>query len=229
MADPAKKPKKSDTDVTQAGLKAHGLGTTHAALLEPRLPAGILTDLAANLDLMGIVVPGAKQTRASAKAATKTQAQALASGYQRVTAIRTALKLTQAPADVRKHYGVGTQVNPEVVKSVQTSIKVIVDRAEKYPDEARLHGILKSDIDDLKADSQIITAADTDQEKQRAAAPQSTKARNKALNAVVNATNHIAAAGIIAFAKDESLRKEFEALVGAGLPNPKPPKKSAPT
>lgn len=224
MANPVTKPRNDETQVTQAALKALELATKHKTALDERLPAGLIDGLGTNLTALGVVIPGAKQAKTVAKAATVTQAEALTKGYASVTALRTLIKSSKASADVRKAYGVGSKVNPEVVKDVTASLKVIIDRAEANPTEAREFGILQRDIDALKANHTTITAADTTQEKQRAAAPQSTKARNLALRQVIDATERIAGAGIAEFAQDKATRAEFEALIGAGLPNKKPKK-----
>lgn len=227
MANATRKPKKTEAETTQAGLKAHNLAVTHKAVLEPRLAPGVVDGLAADLTQIGIVVPGAVQTRTVARTAKVSQDVALAQGYALVSAIRAAVVRAKAAADVRKAYGVGAKVNALVVKDVKASIATIVARAEANPSEARSLGILQKDIDALKADNDAITAADEDQEKKRATAPQSTKARNQTLVRIIEATDRIAGAGILEFAKDEAIRAEFQALIGAGLPNKKPKKKES--
>ena len=57
----------------QRGLKALDLARKHQAALEPRLRAGTLDGLTADLERLGADVPGALVTRSAAKTATKTQ------------------------------------------------------------------------------------------------------------------------------------------------------------
>jgi hypothetical protein len=85
----------------QRGLKALALAKKHQAALEPRLQAGTLDGLTADLQKLGADVPGALVTRSTAKTATKTQNEALAQGYSLVTAIRTSVSRRGATADVR--------------------------------------------------------------------------------------------------------------------------------
>ena len=58
-----------------------------------------------------------------------------------------------------------------------------------------------------------VDASDQAQEKARAAAPLSTKARNIILRRILDAVDSIAGAGIIAFANSPTERASFEALI----------------
>lgn len=79
--------------VTRRGLKvvALALGRTHQAAVERRLPAGMLGGLTAELQKLGVDVPGALVIRSSARTATKSQYEAPARGDLLVTAIRTSV------------------------------------------------------------------------------------------------------------------------------------------
>ena len=100
-------PKREFSVVTQRGMRARELASAHQAALEPRLPAGTLDGLTADLLKLGADVPGALVTRSTSKTATRSQNEALAQGYSLVTAIRMAVQRRGVASDVRAAYGVG--------------------------------------------------------------------------------------------------------------------------
>jgi hypothetical protein len=202
--------------VTQRGLKALALAQTHQAALEPRLPAGTLDRLTADLQKLGVDVPGALVTRSNAKTATKSQNEALAQGYLLVTAIRTSVVRRGAAADVRAGYGVGAKTSEKVVKQVAAAISLILKRAGEKPAEAAELGILQKDLVALEEDLAEITAADGAQEGKRAAAPGATKERNRTANRILAAVDFVVGAGVVEFAKEAGVRGAFEALVSGG-------------
>jgi hypothetical protein len=209
-------PKREFNAILGRGLKALDLGNAHQAALVPRLPAGTLDGLAADLQKLGADVPSALVTRSTAKTATKSQNEALAQGYSLVTAIRSAVQKRGAAADVRAAYGVGLKTSPTVVKQVAAGITLILNRAAAKPEEAASLGFLQKDFAALAEDLAAITSADGVQEKTRAGAPGATKERNRTANRVLGAVDEIMAAGVMEFAKEAGVRGEFEALVTGG-------------
>lgn len=210
------KPAKQFASIIQTGIKAQGLAEGHRADIEARLPAGLIDGLGADLQALGQLVPAATQVRHESKGATAGQNTALESAYALVTAVRTAIQRSGQSKDVQKRYGVGAKVNARVVKDVIAATRVIVDRVDAAPDEARAAGVLPADIDALRAAETALRAADVAQETKRASTPLSTKARNQASRRVLSAIDRIAGAGILAFASDATVRARFEALLGAG-------------
>jgi hypothetical protein len=126
-----------------------------------------------------------------------------------------------ASADVRKAYGVGVKVSPKVVKDVKAAVAMIVDRATEKADEAKSLGILPKDVAALNTAKAAIQDADSDQEKKRASAPLSTKARNETGRRILAAVDRIIGAGVIEFAQSPTERAQFEALIGKGNPTAK--------
>jgi hypothetical protein len=74
-------PKKDFGAITQAGLKARKLAQDHLAALEERLPAGTMDGLTADLQKLGVDVPGVIVQRTTAQTATRGQDVALPQGY----------------------------------------------------------------------------------------------------------------------------------------------------
>lgn len=209
-------PKKDFNALALTARKALNLASAHKSALEPRLPAGTLDGLTADLQKLGVELPGTLVIRSTATTATKSQNEALSQGYSLVTAIRTAVQRRGATADVRAAYGVGAKTSEKVVKQVVAAITLILERAADQPGEAAALGILQKDLEALAEDRAAISSADGAQEAKRAGAPVATKERNRTASRILGAVDVIVAAGVVEFAKDEDVRGEFEALVGGG-------------
>ena len=205
-------PKQEFADILQLGLKASILAELYLAALEPRLPPGALSDLIEDLDLLGVVVPGARQVRAEATAATADQDAAVRAGYARVRAVRAAVRKSGAPREVKKAYGIGQMINPGLVRDVKAALNQVLDRASANPEEAAGLGIVKKDLDAMVIAHKAISAADKVQEQKRATAPQSTKDRNRTANRILKSVARIAGAGGLEFADTPELLAAFSAL-----------------
>jgi hypothetical protein len=214
-------PNQPFTDLLQLGLKASTLALLHQAALAARLPVTTLPTLIDDLDLLGVVVPGAKQVRHEARVATADQNAALEAGYARVKAVREAVKKARATDEVKKAYGVGQPVRPALVRDVKAVLKQILDRAAADPAEAASLGIVQKDLDAMTAAHQAISDADKTQEQKRASAPLSTQERNRTANRILDAVARIAGAGGLEFADNPEVLAAFTAL------KPAPRKKAA--
>lgn len=205
-------PNQEFNGITLLGLKASNLALLHQAALAPRLPPTTVSTLIDDLDLLGTVVPGAKQVRHEAKVATADQDSALRAGYARVKAVRAAVRKARAAGEVQKAYGVGQAVNPALVRDVKSILQQILDRATANPAEAASLGIVQKDLDAMTAAHQAIADADKAQEQKRAKAPLSTQDRNRTANRILEAVARIAGAGGLEFADDPKVLAEFTAL-----------------
>lgn len=212
MAAKTRKPNKSFTDLTQAGEKAHLLALKYRAEVEPRLDPGVIDGLRADLDGLAGEVSNTKAAKSSAKASTAAQDTRLADAHSVLSAIRNAVRKGTNAADVRRAYGLGTKLNAGVVSSVLASGKVAIARARKEPTEARALGILDADLNELEALLAAADAADKSQEKTLAASPATTAQRNAMAQRVADAVTSISAKGVLAFARNEQVREQFDAL-----------------
>jgi hypothetical protein len=210
------RPKLTTTEATQRGLKAQDLANTYAAQVGPRLDPSLLVTLAKDLIAIGAVVPAAKTAHSGSKQATQAQGTALDTSYNSVSAVRTAVGRKRPPKDVAMAYAVGVPVNKRIVKDVKGAQQMIVARATANAAEAASFGILPSDVALFQAQIAALDAADQAQEKARATAPLSTKARNVVVRRILDAVDSIAGAGIIAFANSPTERAHFEALIKKG-------------
>jgi hypothetical protein len=206
-------PKLDATAQLQRGLKAQEHYNTYKTQLDPRLDPKVIPTLATDVVDLGTVVPAAKTARAGSKQATSAQNTALETAYNSVTAVRTAVGRKQPPKDVSEAYTVGMKMHRLTVKDVKSALTTIIARATAQPVEAASFGILATDLVVYQAQIAALDAADQAQEKARATAPTSTKARNVVLRRISDAVDSIAGAGILAFANSPTERALFEALI----------------
>jgi hypothetical protein len=205
-------PNQEFSAIIHLGHKASDLAILHQTVLDPRLPPNTRSTLIDDLDLLGVVVPGAKQARLESRVATADQDATLHAGYERIQAVRIAVKKARTSKEVKEAYSVGHFVNPRVVRDVKAVLKMILDRATANPGEAASIGIVQKDLDAITAVHQAITDADKAQEQQRARAPLSTQDRNRTANRILEAVARIAGAGGLEFANNPEVRAAFRAL-----------------
>ncbi|AKF08284.1 hypothetical protein [Sandaracinus amylolyticus] len=206
--------KRGPTELTQMALAALELATEHRARIDPRLPAGLRDGLSRDIAAIGTLVPEALQTRAERGAATAEQNGAAARAKELVMAIRrTISSADELGASAQRAWGLGLEVRPTVVKSVLAAGDQIVARAAAKPDEARLAGVLESDLDALRAALATTRGADTTQESRKHGAKSATAARDAAMRRIEQSVRKISAVGQLAFVGDGELAKKFDALV----------------
>src|SRR5262245_18811406 len=163
-------PGKDFTSITQVGMKAYDLATTHQAVIDARLP-GARDRLMNDLDSLGAVVPGAMQARHEARVATSAQNAAVKQGYEQVKAIRQGIRKAGALKDLQHTYGVGQRMNTRGVPDVKAALKQIVDRAVTAPEEAAAFGLTAEVVAELQTSLATLTGMDKTQETKRARAP----------------------------------------------------------
>lgn len=198
-------------DIKQLGLKSLNLALTYQAVIESRLPTGLIPGLKQDLADLGVVVPGAIKARIGVRVATETQNQTLAKAMRRVSAVRTAVRSVGAAIDVRHAYGVGRS-RSVTVNGGKVAIQQILDRLEAHPEEVTLFGILPADVTALQAALTELTSAAEAQDTKRANAPLTTRERNLTASRILKASRRIAGAGVVAFADSEVERELFEAI-----------------
>ncbi len=222
------RPNRTDQLLIAQGLAAHALATTHAARLTPRLAAGLVDGLAADLTVHGALVPGALTARQEKKGATATVATVAAGAASRIASIRSAITHAGLSAGARKAWGVGQKVQARVVSSVIAAAELISRRAAAAPEELRAAGILATDVAALSAAAAALGGADRTQESSKLTAKGATAARNAAGRRVLDATRRIATAGQLEFHDDAAVAAEFAALLSAGAKKQAAPKPVTP-
>jgi hypothetical protein len=202
---------------TSAGTTAYKLATLHQADVEPRVPAGMIPGLAADLTLLGANPnPPATPPPAPgpAPAAPPTLAQAMASAVAITSAIHDAIHGAKATSAVRKAYGVTSRVATKEPKAVIAEGEKMLAQAQKDPTQALSLGILPADTAALAATLGDLTAADTAAKAKGAGAAGGVTAKEMraAETRMHEAVARIAGAGVLAFARNPAVRAEFEAI-----------------
>lgn len=199
--------------LAERGNKALALAEKHREAVESRLPAGLLAGLAEDIGGLTERRVAVKQARSKSKLATLAQNQlieevhAMISGVQGAAGRRGDLSAAQ-----KRAYGVGAKYNRRSVASVSAVGALILERATKNPDEARDVGLFEEQASALRELLTDLNAQDKAQQKLIALKPLTTAARNRAAKRVYEAIKRIAGAGVIAFARDASVRAQFDAL-----------------
>ncbi len=182
------------------------------AALEPRLPAGLLDGLDANIATLSGQAAEAPRARAESKVATVSQNVAIKRAATLAADIRGAIKAAHSSAEVRRAYGVGA-ATISTVKAARATGEQILTRAASKPEEVREAGVLDADLAGLRAAVDAVVGADTAQENRRAAAPATTRGRNESARRLEDAVRRIAAAGQLQFSGDATRRAEYAGLV----------------
>jgi hypothetical protein len=212
----AKAKKKTAAPIdTSAGSAAYALAVLHQAELTPRIPAGTVSDLAADLTLLGASpnppappAPGA----GPAPPAPPTLAELVADAVALTSAVHDAIHGANATPAVRKAYGVSSKVATKEPKAVIAEAEKILAQAQANPTEALALGILPADTTALGQTLSDLKASEAATKTKGGVAGVTAKERRAAETRMHEATARIAGAGILAFAKDAVVRATFEAI-----------------
>ncbi len=206
----AKKKTASAPVDTAPGQAAYTLAIQHRSVLDPRLPAGTIDDLAVDLTTLG-AAPAPATASAPGAPAAPSLADALRTTEALVSAIHEAVLAAKPKPDVRKAYGARSKATGKDVKEVLAAADAILARAQEEPSEALSLGILPADVTALGQSVSNLSAAQASTAAGKAAG---TTAKEKRAAAVrMNETvARIAGVGVLAFALDSATRAQFEAL-----------------
>lgn len=201
----AKKPAPIDT---KPGTKAHALAVQYKADIDPRVPAGTVSNLAADLTTLG-ANPNPPPPPTSSTPI-PTLAQALTTAMSLITAIHAAVLGAKPKPAVRKAYGASSKAIAMETAALEAAGKKIIERMKAEPDEALALGILQTDGDALVQALSDLEAAETAATGTPTAVP--AKERHAAVARMHEAVARIAGAGMLAFALNPAVRAEFETL-----------------
>lgn len=213
--------------VTQLGLDALKLSTTHAAKLDPRLPSGLRDLLRTQLTTLTGAVPAQKTAKTTAAVASAAQGDAMERTLAQLSAMRLAVRENHtATATDKKLFGVGLRVSAGSPKQVLAAAASVVAAGRANAQRAAALGLLATDFDALEQLRAAAASADNAEDVARNVAPVSTKARNAAVRGLKASVKLIAGAGALAFAHEPLVRAEFEALLEGPKKSPPPGEKS---
>ncbi len=211
---PAKtpRPKWKTADTIRVGRGALALVTEHRAAVEPRLEAGLVDGLAADLPVLEDKAAAAIGAPEVLRAATRTQDAAAAAAHAFLVAAREAIARSGATEAQRAEFGLRLRVKPSSVPSVVAALDKFIEGATKHPAAARAASTLPSDVDTARALRAALTSADEVQETQKVARKAPVVDRNAAQLRVERAVEAIAAAGVLAHLHDPAVAALFRAL-----------------
>jgi hypothetical protein len=199
---------------TSAGTKAYALAGQYQAALDPRLPAGTVANLAADLATLGadpLPTPPPGQTPPATPP--PSLAEAMATAVTLITALHEAIRGAQPKADVRKAYGASSKTPTKEAKALLADGEKIVTQAQANPSQALSLGILPTDVAALvQALSDLTVAENLAKGKSGGAGGSTGKERHAAEVRMHEAVARISGVGVLAFATNAAVRAEFAAL-----------------
>ncbi len=181
--------------------------------IEPRVGAGLIDGLIADLPMLRDSAVGATDARLAKKAATKGQTNAAELLYNLVMAGRAAIKYNKLDAEVCTRAGVGKTMNLKVVKSVLDGAEMMAQAYTQFPDPLRRAGLLPADIEQIQALRAQLTSVDVAQEAAKLTSKEKTRARNEAHLRVKAAIAAIVGAAELAFVHKPERLALYRALV----------------
>lgn len=197
---------------TTTAEQAYALAIEHRAQLDPRLPAGTIDGLGADLHTLGVSPTPQLSTPAEPSPQPPTLADALKTAANLVTAIHATVLGAKAKPAVRKAYGAASKAVENDVKRVLAAAELIAAQATANPSEALALGILPADITALRAAEADLTAAEKAAHGNGGQAGATKKEKHAAATRMVETVARIAGVGALSFAQNAPVRAQFEAL-----------------
>jgi hypothetical protein len=216
---PKKKPKWDEKDAVRRGRAASGLAKKFREKVEPRLDAGTIDGLEADV----ATLDGSKAARIESKTAKKgkTGAKRDVSGdaHELIIDIREAVLRTDGIGDgVKKTFGVGDQINPSATDKIKGVLSSILAAFAADPALARRIGVLEEDIAAGRRLLEELTGASRSQVEAAQDTIEKTFDRNVVQLRVEAAVDAISSRGRLAFRADPAVRERFMALVSSTGP-----------
>lgn len=208
-------------DVTiSKGLDALDFAMANRADVEPRLSAGVLDGLAADLGLIGAKIPAALQKRLAIGVATQSERVSAATTKKLLAKLRRAV--TQAPPGSvdGKAFGLGMRADDRVNKTIVAAGNVFLDQAARAPEQVRAAGIIAADVARLAAGIAELSGKNDAQGVAKRSSKAATRERDATLARIEQAVRSISAAGDLAY-DDDPREEQARALI----PEPKAKKK----
>ena len=181
--------------------------------IEPRVAAGLIDGLIADLPLLRDIAVWVADARQAKKAATKGTTNAAELLLALVMAGRTTIKLNKLDAEVCARAGVGKSMNIKVVKSVLDGAEMMVQAYAQFPDQLRIAGVLPADIERIQALRAQLTTVDVAQEGAKLSSKEKTAARNEAHRRVKAAIAAIVGAAGLAFVDNADRLALYQAVI----------------
>jgi hypothetical protein len=152
-------PKWTIEETIQIGKEAQILSQSKLQELEPRLSAGLLSGLPADITRLESLFTGRPAKTQEVKGLTGTEADIAKKGARWVSAVREMVKRRATGTGLPKAVGVGMQVYQANSKSTATALEAVLTAARENPEAIRACGILETDLQKGQAMLEAISGA----------------------------------------------------------------------
>lgn len=152
-------PKWTIEETIQIGKEAQKLSQSKLQELEPRLSAGLLSGLPADITQLESLFTGRPAKTQEVKGLTGTEADIARKGARWVSAVREMVKRRATGTGLPKAVGVGMQVYQANSKSTATALEAVLTAARENPEAIRACGILETDLQKGQAMLESISGA----------------------------------------------------------------------
>lgn len=208
------KPKWKLDVAIRAGREAHTLGVAHRIDLEPRLEAGALDHLDADVVELEAEQSGVAVAQADKTSATAHKGDSAEEGFSVSSSMRDAIRRNHlGDEEILKAFGLKAKVVKEKPSTIVSSLQTLLSGAQAHPEALRAAGVLPSDLDAAKSAVAALTAAGTTQATKKLTAKQATAQRAETQRRVESAVSKLIGAAGLAFRGQPAKLQPFEALV----------------
>lgn len=208
------KPKWEIQKALAAGREALALAKEQKEAVEPRLQAGALDGLAADLAQLDGLRSGRPARTTLVHGLTGSQKEIAKRGAKWVNAIRGSVKRHGAGEGLRGAVGVGQPVRSGLATSVTTALETILDAAKERPDEIRACGILDADLQNGQALLSALAGARATQDEGMTGKKDLTTLKDKVQVRLEAAVESISSSGYLEFLdRDPLLAQRFADLI----------------
>lgn len=185
----------------------------YRAELEPRLAAGLIDGLRADVAAFDGKVSAAKRAPAELRALTLDQNAAARAGHAFVVAVREAITRAGGTAGERKTFGAGLRIHARSVGDVHAGLDAILDGAAKFPELARRAGLLEADLTAARALGASLAGADAVQKRKKEGRKTPVARRTGIARRIEAAVDAIISVALVRFFARPEVAARFRALV----------------
>ena len=218
MAEKIKKPTLASDEAVRRAESAHQHAIEDRRAIEPRLAAGLIDGVPADIALVRGILDSTLVVRTATKSLTAKQNAQAGDLAGLVSLVRAAI-FRKFPGNktLTRKFGVGEKVTTGKVSSVTGGAEKVLAAAEKHPAETAQAAVLQSDLKELRGLLAALTTTDSVQEKSKADSKRATASRNAAVLRLQEAVKDISFAGQLAFRKSNPARAKIYADLIKGV------------